>query len=297
MTAPAEGGAGPRGLFGRMRLPGGARLGPVQLWVGAVLVAAMAVAAVWFALDPPPGAYRGSLVRRFRAPGVDGFFLGTDQLGRSLLLRLAAGLPWSIGIATVATAIAMALGTAAGLAAAVLPGWPRTVVRLTVDTVIAFPGLVIAVTVIALVGRGFWPVAITLGVTVWTLVARVVFAEAQGVMRRDYVTAAQFLGVSPAMVLWTHVLPALRPTLLVMAAFVFADMLIIESALSLLGLGAPLTAPTWGNMLSESRQFMANAPWMMMVPGSAIVLAVVSLNLLGDGIAQRARARARAIEL
>lgn len=297
MSVPTGRTTGPRGLFGRLRLPLAARLGPIQLWVGVVLVTAMAVAAVWFALDPPPGAYRGSLVRRFRAPGADGFLLGTDQLGRSMLLRLAAGLPWSIGIATVATAIAMALGTAAGLAAAVLPGWPRTVVRLTVDTVIAFPGLVIAVTVIALVGRGFWPVAITLGVTVWTLVARVVFAEAQGVMRRDYVTAAQFLGVSPAMVVWTHVLPALRPTLLVMAAFVFADMLIIESALSLLGLGAPLTAPTWGNMLSESRQFMANAPWMMLVPGAAIALAVVSLNLLGDGIAQRARARARAIEL
>jgi peptide/nickel transport system permease protein len=289
--------AGPTGLFGGLRLSGLGRLGSVQLWIGGALCLLLAIAALWFWYDPPPGALRGSLVRRFRAPGADGYLLGTDQLGRSLLLRLGAGLPWSIGIASVATVIAMALGTAAGLLAAIVPGWPRTVVRMTVDTVIAFPGLVIAVTVIALVGRGFWPVAITLGITVWTIVARVVFAEAQGVMRRDYVTAATFLGVSKPMILVAHVIPALRPTLLVMAAFVFADMLIIESALSLLGLGAPLSAPTWGNMLSESRQFLANAPWMMIVPGSAIALAVVSLNLLGDGIAQRARRRAREIEL
>ncbi|MFN7635283.1 MAG: ABC transporter permease, partial [Acetobacteraceae bacterium] len=222
------------------------RLGPVGLWLGAILCGALVLAALWLWLDPIEGTNRGSLLRRFRAPGVDGYLLGSDQLGRSVLLRAAAGIPWSIGIAAVATAIALTLGTLLGLVGAMSTGWPRAVVRNLVDTVIAFPSLVIAVVVIALVGRGFWPAALVLGLATWPIVARVVFAEAQSVLQRDYVTAAGFLGVSRVAILHAHVLPALRPTLLVMAAFTFADMLIIESALSFLGLGAPISVPTWG---------------------------------------------------
>jgi peptide/nickel transport system permease protein len=273
------------------------RLGPVGLWLGAILCGALVLAALWLWLDPIEGTNRGSLLRRFRAPGVDGYLLGSDQLGRSVLLRAAAGIPWSIGIAAVATAIALTLGTLLGLVGAMSTGWPRAVVRNLVDTVIAFPSLVIAVVVIALVGRGFWPAALVLGLATWPIVARVVFAEAQSVLQRDYVTAAGFLGVSRIAILHAHVLPALRPTLLVMAAFTFADMLIIESALSFLGLGAPISVPTWGNMLADSRQFLANAPWMMIVPGACIAFAAVALNLLGDGVAQAARRRAREIEL
>jgi peptide/nickel transport system permease protein len=283
-----------RGVLPVRLLP---RLGPAGLWLGAILCGALVVAALWLWLDPIEGTNRGSLLRRFRAPGVDGYLLGSDQLGRSVLLRAAAGIPWSIGIAAVATAISLALGTLLGLVGAMSAGWPRAVVRNLVDTVIAFPSLVIAVVVIALVGRGFWPAALVLGLATWPIVARVVFAEAQSVLQRDYVTAAGFLGVSRIAILHAHVLPALRPTLLVMAAFTFADMLIIESALSFLGLGAPISVPTWGNMLADSRQFLANAPWMMIVPGACIAFAAVALNLLGDGVAQAARRRAREIEL
>ena len=273
------------------------RLGPLSLWLGVLFCGVLVVAALWLWIEPIEGANRGSLLRRFRAPGVDGYLLGSDQLGRSVLLRAASGVPWSIGIAAVATAISLGLGTLLGLVGAMSGGWPRAVVRNLVDTVIAFPSLVIAVVVIALVGRGFWPTALVLGLATWPIVARVVFAEAQSVLKRDYVTAAEFLGVSRVAILFAHVLPALRPTLLVMGAFTFADMLIIESALSFLGLGAPISVPTWGNMLADSRQFLANAPWMMLVPGACIAFAAVALNLLGDGVAQAARRRAREIEL
>jgi len=94
-----------------------------------------------------------------------------------------------------------------------------------------------------------------------------------------------------------HILPGLRPTILVMAAFFFAVLLIIESALSFLGLGAPLNAPSWGNMLSDSRQYLVIAPWMMLVPAATIVWSVISLNLIGDGIAELSRKRARAVEV
>jgi peptide/nickel transport system permease protein len=242
-------------------------------------------------LNPPASAMSGSLMLRFRPPG-DGFLLGTDQLGRSLAARVAAGMPWSLGIALVATLVSIGIGTVVGLLAAAIPGWPRRVVRMLIDTVIAFPSLVIAVTVIAILGRGFWPLALTLGLATWPIAARVVYAEAMSVVTRDYVVAADLAGVSRARIMAVHVLPALRPTLLTMFAFTFADMLIAESALSFLGLGVPLSAPSWGNMLSESREYLVTAPWMMLVPAGAIVFAVVALNLIGDGIASLSRRKA-----
>jgi peptide/nickel transport system permease protein len=223
-------------------------------------------------------------------------WMGTDQLGRDLWSRVLAGLPWSLGIATVATLISMVIGTVAGLTAAWQPGRLRNLVNRLVDVIIAFPGLVIAICLIAVVGRGFWPLAITLGILTWPFFARVVYAEALSLMKRDYVLAARMFAVSGPRILVRHILPGLRPTLLVMLAFHFADMLIAESALSFLGLGAPLSAPTWGNMLADSRQYLINAPWMMLAPGAAIVLVVVTLNLLGDGIAKASRDRSRAVE-
>lgn len=264
---------------------------PIAIGGGLILV--LLVLALALALSPPAEAMRGSLVARFRPPGSPGFALGTDQLGRPLLARALAGLPWSIGIASVATAISLGLGTLAGLLAAFHGGRVRRAIALAIDTVIAFPSLILAVTVIAMIGRGFWPVALTLGFATWPIAARVVQAEALGALARDYVTAARLLGVSGFAILVTHVLPAIRPTLFVMAAFLFADMLIIESALSFLGLGPPLSAPSWGNMLAESRQHLVRAPWMMLVPAALIVLAVTALNLLGDGLAAAARRRTR----
>ncbi len=202
-------------------------------------------------------------------------------------------MPWSLGIGFVATAISIAIGTVAGLAAAARPGFLRRMIQHLVDTVIAFPTLVIAVTVIALVGRGFWPLAVTLGLASWPIAARVIYAEGLAVMKREYVLAAELAGVGLARSVLVHVLPAVQPTLLVMFAFTFADMLIAESALSFLGLGVPLTASSWGNMLSESRQFLVEAPWMMLGPATVIVLAVVGFNLIGDGIANRSRRRSR----
>lgn len=260
-----------------------------MIWCGCAVLAGLAVVTAVVGLDPPDGARSGNLMMRLRPPETEGPILGTDQLGRSMAARVLAGAPWSLGIALVATTIALAIGTPVGLVAAWLPGWPRRVVRMLVDTVIAFPSLVIAVTVIALLGRGFWPLSVVLGLASWPIAARVVYADAMGIVGRDYVRAATLAGVGGPRTVVTHVLPALRPTLMTMFAFTFADMLIAESALSFLGLGVPLDAPSWGNMLSDSREYMISAPWMLYVPAGAIVLAVVALNLVGDGVAARTR--------
>ena len=284
----------PVGLFSRLRpISRHLRFAPANamLALGLAMVGLLTVLTLVVGLDPPASAATGSLMTRFRPPSTDGFLLGTDQLGRSLAARVAAGMPWSLGIALVAASLALAIGTLVGLVAAWVPGWSRRAIRMLVDTVIAFPSLVIAVTVIALVGRGFWPLAITLGLATWPIAARVVYAEAMSIVTRDYVVAADLVGRSSTGILLDHVLPALRPTLLTMFAFTFADMLIAESALSFLGLGVPLSAPSWGNMLSESREYLVEAPWMMLVPAGAIVFAVVALNLVGDGLAAASRSR------
>lgn len=229
------------------------------------------------------------LGRRLAAPGQQGFILGSDQLGRDILARILAGLNWSLAVAAVSTALAALIGVVLGLLAADRPGLLRTVINQLVDMVLSFPGLVIAIVVIAVLGHGFWPLVLTLGVLSWPVFARVVYAEARSVLAEDYVLAARLLGTSRLRVLLGHVLPGLTPSLMVMLAFHFADMMIAESALSFLGVGAPLGTASLGNMLSESRQYLFVAPYMMLLPAAAIVLAVVAANLIGDGLAAAGR--------
>jgi len=265
---------------GRRRIPGGLALGiGLAVLIGGVAVAQSALR--------PADPYATDLLHRLVPPGAPGHPLGTDQLGRDLLSRVLAGFGWSLGIALVATMVGVGLGTAAGLLAGWCTGWPRTVLTRLVDLMIAFPYLVVAIVIVAVVGRGFWPLAVTLGLVSWPIYARVVYAETLSLRARPYVLAARLAGTSAARSVATHVLPGLRPVLRVLCALQFADMLVAESGLSFLGLGAPLGTPTWGNMLSDSRGYLVDAPWLLLAPAAAIVLAVVAANLVADGLTGR----------
>ncbi len=264
------------------------RLG-IELWIGILCALTLLILIAAHDQLQTSDPMQGNLMERFAPPGTGEHWLGTDNLGRDLWSRVLEGLPWSMAAAITATLIAATIGTVLGLVAAQSEGLVRTIVRQAVDTVLSFPGLVIAIVVIAVVGQGFVPLVLTLGVLSWPVFTRVVYAEALSLMKRDYVTAAQLIGVGRSAILFKHILPGVRPVLLVMIAFHFADMLIAESALSFLGVGAPLGVPTWGNMLAESRQFMFQAPWMLFVPAAAIVLCVVTANLVGDGLAAKSR--------
>ncbi|WP_433359682.1 ABC transporter permease [Streptosporangium sp. CA-115845] len=282
MSAPSA--AAPRGLL--RRRPG--RGSPLSLAVGVGMCAVLVLLALTHRMLEPydPGA--SELARRLLAPGGD-HLLGTDQLGRDVLSRVLAGTSWSLGIGTVATALGAVTGTLIGVGAGWSQGWVRVVLTRAVDIGISFPYLVTAITVIAVIGHGFWPLALTLGLVSWPTFARVVYAETLGLAKREYVTAARLIGVGRLASVFSHVLPALRPTLQVMAAFMFADMLIAESSLSFLGLGAPLGVPTWGNMLAESKSYLATSPWLMLAPAAATVASVLAANMLGDGLTARDR--------
>ena len=233
----------------------------------------------------------GDLAERFAPAGTAGHLLGTDNLGRDLWSRVLSGLPWSVGVATVSCILALLLGGTLGMCAAQFPGHPRTAINQLVDATLSFPGLVAAIIIVAIAGRGFWPLSITLGLLSWPVFARVVYAESLRLLSEDYVTAARIMAVSTPRILLGHLLPGLRPVLAVVFTFHFADMLVAESALSFLGLGAPLGVPTWGSLLQESRDFLIVAPWLMIVPATAIALLVVSIHLLGDGLSALDRAR------
>lgn len=278
----------PRRMFmvGRKR-----RSTPFTFTFGVVVAGLLVFVAVTAPLLGLPNPRSTDLVARLLPPFSEGHLLGTDQLGRDILSRTVAGAQWSLGIGLSAMTIGLILGIAIGVGAA----WSRPLVSAVLTRVIdvgmSFPYLVIAITIIAVLGRSFWTLALTLGLVCWPPVARVLFAETLGLREREYVVAARLVGLRPAAVIATHVLPALRPTILVMAAFIFAEMMISESGMSFLGLGAPLGDPTWGNALSESRAYLAVAPWMMFVPATAIVLAVVSANFIGDGLTVRSALR------
>jgi peptide/nickel transport system permease protein len=244
--------------------------------------------ALWFFGEQISGFEAGkqSLGDRLSPPLVDGHLLGTDQLGRDLLARVSAGFAWSLPVGLVATTIAVTIGTIVGVVAGWREGWVRSVLVRFMDVAISFPYLVLAVAIIAVTGRGFWSLTLILGLVAWVSFARVIYAETQRLRRQEYVLAARLMGVPSPRIVATYILRGLRHTIAVMYAFIFADLLVAEAALSFLGVGAPLGEPSWGNMLSASREHLFTAPWLMYAPAAAVVVAVLTANLLGDGWVQ-----------
>jgi peptide/nickel transport system permease protein len=268
----------------------------VEIIIAFTLFTVIAVIAIFGQFLQTHDPMQGDLLKRFTRPGQEGYFLGSDHLGRDLWSRMVDGLQWSMACAMTANIINLFIGSTLGLLAAEKPGWLRIIVNQLVYTLQSFPGLVILICVVVVVGQGFLTLVMTLGLLAWVVYMRVVYAEASSLFQREYVQAARLAGVSKWSIMFKHVLPGVRASLFVIFAFHFAGLLIAESALSFLGLGAPLGVPTWGNMLAESRQYMIRAPWMLMVPAGAIVTAVVTMNLVGDGIASLARKKGPSID-
>jgi peptide/nickel transport system permease protein len=264
---------------------------PLSLRIGASILGILFTIAVF-----QPFFYRvnptfSDLMLRLQPPALSGPWLGTDALGQDVYSRVIAGFRWSLGIGTIGTSIGGFIGITLGISAAWNRKYLRTFLSRAIDIGISFPYLIIAVTIVTVIGRGFWPLALTLGLVSWPTIARIVYAETLTLREREYVTAARLFGIGSVRSIFSHILPALRPTLQVVTAFTFAELLIAESGLSFLGLGAPLGTPTWGNMLNESRTYMATAPWMMFGPVMAIILTIYAANLLGEGLNAREQSR------
>jgi ABC-type dipeptide/oligopeptide/nickel transport system permease subunit len=215
--------------------------------------------------------------------------LGTDALGRDVWARVVHGAGASLTMAVLATLASLLIGVVIGVSAGYRGGRVDNALMRLVDLGLAFPFLLLAILLAALVREAnlefrYAPVVIPLAAVGWTTFARVIRARARVLAQSEYVLAARALGASGTRVIVHHLLPNLTGTIATVAAFTFAQNLLGEAALSFVGLGPPPPEPTWGRMLYESRAYYRTAPWMVIAPGVAIVFAVAAFNVLGEGL-------------
>ena len=269
-----------------MRLPapnaivGGALIG--------IVLAAAGTGAVWTPYDPLKLAFRAKLA----APSA-AHWLGTDEFGRDVLSRLMAGAATSVWISLLTVSLAVVLGTLIGLFSGYVRGWPDRVIMAFNDALLAFPGILLALGLLAVVGANKYGIVVALGIAYTPSVARVVRGAVLSLREREFIAASRVMGNSEAFTMVRHVLPNCIAPLTVLATSMFGFVLLAESALSFLGLGVPPPAPTWGNMLAGSRPYIDQAVWLGIFPGLAISLTLLGINLLGDAVRDRLDPRMR----
>ncbi|MBV8912575.1 MAG: ABC transporter permease [Acetobacteraceae bacterium] len=237
----------------------------------------------------PRDPNRQSIIARLQPPmhpnrqGRIDFPLGSDALGRDVLSRLLYGARVSIVVGLSAVVIGGALGTILGVIAGYTGGAADAVIMRAGDVQLALPFILLAIMFLVVLGPGLPNLIVVLGIGQWVTYARIARAQTLAVRQKEYVEAARAIGARPAAIVLRTVLPNIAAPLIVVASFNLAGVILSEAALSFLGLGVPPTVPTWGGMLAESRdQLLAGQWWLAIFPGLAIMLTVLSCNLLGD---------------
>jgi len=254
---------------------------------GALVVLATVLLAVFAPVFAPGDPIKNSLLERLTPPmwvtGGDARHpLGTDTLGRDVASRLLHGARVSLVVGFSAVLVAGVLGIALGLLSGWYRGWLDDLLMRVGDVQLAFPVLVLAVAVLAVMGASLGNLIVVLGVTGWITYARIVRGEVLTLRERDFIVAAQALGAGDGWILRRHLLPNVLPPITVVATFSVARTIIAEASLSFLGLGIPAPEPSWGAMLDEGRNYITTGWWLALFPGLAILLLVLGINLVGD---------------
>lgn len=220
---------------------------------------------------------------RFAPPSAT-YWLGTDQFGRDVASRIAAGLFASLRIAVISVAVATLVGATAGIVAGFFGGTLDRIVGRVTDVLFAFPAILLALAIVAALGRGWWNTSVAIAVVYTPIFVRVARGPVLSVRESDYIKAGRVLGFSAPRLLSRHVLPNVTAPLIVQVALALSWAILTESGLSFLGLGTQPPEPSLGLMVSEARTLFERAWWLLVFPSLAIVLAVIGLNLLGDGL-------------
>ncbi len=282
--------ANPRGSGFRSELERAVRVMVAARWpvFAVVFLGAAAVAAVFGSWLAPFDPNRQNLVLRLADPmaaGPDGstFWLGSDALGRDVLSRLLYGARVSLTVGFAAIAVGGTIGIIAGLLSGYFGGWVDDLIMRLGDIQLAFPFILLAIMFLVVLGSGVWNLILVLGIGQWVTYARIVRADTLSLREKEFVEAARALGDSTPSIIFRTILPNILAPLTVIASFNVASVILSEAALSFLGLGVPPEVPTWGSMLAESRDtLLANKWWLAVFPGVAIMLTVLSFNILGD---------------
>ena len=219
-----------------------------------------------------------------RMPPNSGYLLGADEFGRDILSRIIYGSRVALFVALVAVAIAMALGVSIGLVAGYTGGWLDSVIMRIADVMLAFPYLLLAIALVAALGAGIENTTLAVGIWATPSFVRVTRSQVLGIKHREFVTAARATGVPTLRLVLRYVLPNAIPPIIVFATLYMANAILLEAALSFLGLGVQPPQPSWGLMVADGRDYLRVAPHIATFPGIAIMIAVLGFNLMGDGL-------------
>jgi peptide/nickel transport system permease protein len=250
-----------------------------------IVVVVMAIAAPWIApFSPDDQMFDGLSIEGAPLPPDGHFLLGTDTLGRDLFSRLLFGARTSLVIGLVANGVAVAIGLFVGIVAGYLRGIVGNLMMRFTDLMMAFPALLLAIVLAALLKPSLWIVAMVIALVNWVQVARIVYTETRGLVERDFIMAERSLGAGHFRILVRHILPHLMPTAIVWGTLGIATTVLLEATLSFLGIGVQPPQPSWGNIIFESQSYFQDAPWLVFIPGAVILLTALSFNLVGDAL-------------
>ena len=250
------------------------------------LILILSVAAPWIA-PHNPNSQDLSLTLLPPAWSPDGdprYLLGTDHFGRDIVSRLLYGANVSLRAASSAALFALVIGVLIGLIAGFYGGLVESLLMRVVDIFLAFPLILLALALAAILKPSLRSIILVMGLTGWMVYARVIRSAVVTIKTQEYVAAAVSIGASSTRIIFVHILPNIVAPALVLFTFGFAQFIIMESALSFLGLGVPPPTPTWGRMLNDGRDYLTIAPWIITFPGLSIMLAALCLNFVGDGL-------------
>jgi peptide/nickel transport system permease protein len=257
------------------------RRAPLLLKIAAGAVIFLIMLALLAPLVAPYDPLAQSILVRFKGPGP-AYWLGTDQFGRDILSRIIYGLRASLGISMTAVGAALLAGGTLGLLAAYYRGWRERLIMRLMDVVFAFPVMLLAIGVIAMLGPGSGPAAIAIAIVYTPIFARLLRGPALVIAASDYVMSARAIGVTDMGIIFRHILPNLASVILVQSSLLLSAAVLVEASLSFLGLGTQAPAPSLGTMLSEGRNVLMLSPWSAIFSGLAILVLAFALNLLGD---------------
>ncbi len=252
---------------------------------GLVVMLLLYVVALLAPLIAPydPTAQGDIVLTRYRPPSFE-HFMGTDKFGRDIFSRVLYGARISLTIGFIAVGLSVTLGTTVGALAGYFGKWVDGVLMRFTDMMLSFPRLVLLIVVIALFEPSIWLVVIVLGLTGWMSVARIVRGEVLSLREREFVQAARVLGMNDTRIIARHIIPNILAPVIVYTTLGIGNTILVEAALSFLGLGVQPPTPSWGNMISDGRDSLITAWWIATFPGLAIVATVTAFNLLGDGL-------------
>ncbi len=262
--------------------------------IGIVLVSAVLLIAIFAPMIiPAEFATKMNMRARLDPPSLE-YLFGTDQLGRNMFYRVMLGARTSLTIAVTAVAMSVAIGLPLGIISGYFGGLTDNVLMRLVDTLLSFPALLLALTISAVLGPNLQNTIIAIGIAFTPFLARIIRGEALRVTQMPYVEAARAAGTTDALIILRHILPNIMPPVIVQATISLAFAILAEAGLSFLGLGTQPPRASWGLMIQASRDYLDVAPWTALVPGAAVALTVLGLNMFGDVLRDVLDPRARA---